>query len=49
MFIIYVQGVVGLDSLVRLLWKCSEDFSNLLIKNTKLPLLGPELMYLAIK
>ena len=32
MFIIYVQGVVGLDSLVRLLWKCSEDFSNLLIK-----------------
>ena len=33
MFIIYVQGVVGLDSLVRLLWKCSEDFSNLLIKD----------------
>ena len=35
MFIIYVQGVVGLDSLVRLLWKCSEDFSNLLIKHEK--------------
>ena len=38
MFIIYVQGVVGLDSLVRLLWKCSEDFSNLLIKIAFSPL-----------